>query len=46
MVCSSRALLSRGLVPHSMEGVWSIHLLREEPGDLRRSDLCYRQSGL
>lgn len=37
MVCSSRALLSRGLVLHSMEDCWgvgSIHLLGKEPGDL------------
>lgn len=46
MVCSSRALLSRGLVLPSMEAVGSIHLLRKEPVDLKRSDLCYRQSGL
>lgn len=49
MVCSSRALLSRGLVLHSMEDCWgvgSIHLLGKEPGDLEISDLCYRQSGL
>lgn len=48
MVCSLRALLSRGLVLHSMEDFWglgSIHLLGKEPGDLERSDLYYRQGG-
>lgn len=46
MVCSSRALLSKGLVLHSMEdclGLGSIHLLGKEPGDPERSNLCYRQ---
>lgn len=48
MDCSSRALLSRGLV-HSVEDCWgagSVHPLRKEPGDLERSDPCYRQGGL
>lgn len=47
MVCSSRALLSRGLVLHSMEDCWGlgrIHLLGKEPGDLERSDLCGLQN--